>query len=146
MPCNVIYRTLKKCHEHCRAQSRSEIWVGVGHRPQSLIGPLYRRGCEAPGCRLEVGGDWACILLGLTSHCLLWSQQNGPLGPHLRRQAAGINPAADWASLSRLLVSGREKKGEALSSVTPIEFKGGVIYWIHELSTSSWLYIRGMQV
>lgn len=57
------------------------------------------------------GGDWACILLGLTSHCLLWSQQNGPLGPHLRHQAAGINSAADWAPLSQLLVSGREERG-----------------------------------
>lgn len=35
-------------------------------------------------------GDWACSLLGLTSHCLLWSQQNGPLGPCLRRQPAAL--------------------------------------------------------
>lgn len=51
--------------------------------PQRSIGPLFREACDGPGSRLEAWGDWAWILLRLTSHCLLWSQQNGPLGPHL---------------------------------------------------------------
>lgn len=54
--CSVIIATgLLKCHNILRAQSRSETWVGAGHG--SSIGPLYRRGCEAPGYRLEAGGD-----------------------------------------------------------------------------------------
>lgn len=140
--CPLCY-ALKCIYRTClRVQSRSEIWVGVSHRPQSSTGP-YRRGCEAPGYRLEVGGDWACILLGLTSHCLLWSQQNGPPGPHFRRQAAGINPAAERGA--SVMAAGQWWRGK--KGVTPMETEvGGVIYWIYELSGSLWLYIIEMQM
>lgn len=81
------------------------------YRPQSSTRPLYTMACRAAGCRMEVWRDWACILLGLTSHCLLWSQQNGLLGPHLQRQTARINSRADCAPLLRLPVSGGENRG-----------------------------------
>lgn len=90
------------------------------------------------------GGYWACILLGLTSHCLLWSQQNGPQGPYFRHQAAGIHPASDWPSQSRLLVSGQRGTEE----VTPCENRWAVagLIFLFLLNTFllSLLYFKDM--
>lgn len=98
------------CHDVHDFRTVIKIRGRAGHRPQSSTRPLYTRACQAPGCRMEMGRDWACILLGLTSHCLLWSQQNGLLGPHLQRQTARINSRADCAPLFTP-VSGGEERG-----------------------------------
>lgn len=76
------------------------------------------------------GGDWACVLLGLTSHSLLWSQQNGPQGPHLRHHMTGINPADDWGSWLQLLDSDKKKKKTVGG---PIENERGVFHRKNEL-------------